>query len=78
MQVVLSEGETQLGKILTRLDWEKAVYRPLFTLANTLKNYCLNLKLKGKRYFLLKNILIAKMMKKVFPIKIAVDNLFLH
>ena len=29
--------ETQLGKNLIKLDWEKAVYRLLFTLANTLK-----------------------------------------
>ena len=36
MRVVLSIGETQLGKKLIRLDWEKAVYRPLFILANTL------------------------------------------
>ena len=36
MQVVFSVGETQLGKKLTRLDWEKAVYRSLFALANTL------------------------------------------
>ena len=28
--------ETQLGKKLIRLDWEKVVYRPLFTLPNTL------------------------------------------
>ena len=35
MRVVLTVGETQLRKNL-RLDWEKAVYRPLFTLANTL------------------------------------------
>ena len=26
-----------IGKKLNRLDWEKAVYRPLFTLANTLR-----------------------------------------
>ena len=39
MQVVLSVGETQLGKKLTRLDWEKAVYQSLFTLANTLHIY---------------------------------------
>ena len=28
--------ENSVGKKLIRLDWEKAVYRPLFTLANTL------------------------------------------
>ena len=28
-----------IGKKLVRLDWEKAVYRPLFTLANTLYIY---------------------------------------
>ena len=28
-----------MGKNVIRLDWEKAVYRPLFTLANTLINY---------------------------------------
>ena len=37
MRVVLSVGVMQLGKNLLRLDWEKAVYRPLFKLANTLK-----------------------------------------
>ena len=37
MRVVLSVGEIQLGKSLLRLDWEKAVYRPLFILVNTLK-----------------------------------------
>lgn len=37
MQVVLSVRETQLGKKLRRLNGEKAVYRPLSTLANTLK-----------------------------------------
>ena len=37
MRVVLSVGVMQLGKNLLRLNWEKAVYRPLFKLANTLK-----------------------------------------
>ena len=37
MRVVLSVGQIQLGKDLLRLDWEKIVYRPLFTLSNTLK-----------------------------------------
>ena len=37
MRVVLSVGEIQLGKNLLRLDWEKALYRSLFKLANTLK-----------------------------------------
>ena len=37
MRVVLSVRQIQLGKDLLRLDWEKVVYRPLFTLANTLK-----------------------------------------
>ena len=37
MRVVLSVGEIQLGKSLLRLDWEKAVYRLLFILVNTLK-----------------------------------------
>ena len=37
MRVVLSVGQIQLGKDLLRLDWEKVVYRSLFTLANTLK-----------------------------------------
>ena len=32
----LVSRETRLGKNLIKLDWEKAVYRPLFTLANTL------------------------------------------
>ena len=36
MRVVLHVGEIQLGKNLVRLDWEKAVYRLLFTLVNTL------------------------------------------
>ena len=30
-------SEIQLGKSLLRLDWEKAIYRSLFILANTLK-----------------------------------------
>ena len=34
MQIVLTVGETQLGK--KRLDWEKVAYRPLFMLTNTL------------------------------------------
>ena len=29
--------ENSIGKKLVRLDWEKAVYRPLFTLTNTLE-----------------------------------------
>ena len=37
MRVVLSVGVIQLGKNLLRLHWEKAVYRPLFKLVNTLK-----------------------------------------
>ena len=37
MQVVSSVGETQLGKNLIKLDWDKAVHWPLFTLANTLQ-----------------------------------------
>ena len=37
MRVVLQVGEIQLGKNLVRLDWEKAVYRLLFTLVNTLR-----------------------------------------
>ena len=37
MQVVLQVWETQLGK---NRDWEKAIYRPLFTLANTLNSKC--------------------------------------
>ena len=36
MRMVLTVEETQLGKNRLRLNWEKAVYRPLFTLANTL------------------------------------------
>ena len=36
MRVVLSVGEIQLGKNLLRLDWENAIYWPLFMLANTL------------------------------------------
>ena len=36
MRVVLQVREIQLGKNLVRLDWEKAVYRLLFTLVNTL------------------------------------------
>ena len=31
----VSRGNS-IGKKLIRLDWEKTVYRPLFTLANTL------------------------------------------
>ena len=38
MRVVLSVGVIQLGKNLLRLNWEKAVYRPLFKLVNTLKS----------------------------------------
>ena len=37
MRVVLSVGVIQLGKNLLRLNWEKAVYRLLFKLVNTLK-----------------------------------------
>ena len=37
MRVILSLGEIQLGKNRLRPDLEKAVYRPLFKLANTLK-----------------------------------------
>ena len=37
MRVVLQVREIQLGKNLVRLDWEKAVYRLLFTLVNTLR-----------------------------------------
>ena len=37
MRVVLQVGEIQLGKNQVRLDWEKAVYRLLFTLVNTLR-----------------------------------------
>ena len=37
VRVVLSVGVIQLGKNLLRLNWEKAVYRPLVKLVNTLK-----------------------------------------
>ena len=33
----VSRGNS-VGKKVVRFDWEKAVYRPLFTLANTLKH----------------------------------------
>ena len=36
MRVVLSVGEIRLGKNLLKLDWENAIYWPLFVLANTL------------------------------------------
>ena len=35
----VSRGNS-IGKKVIGLDWEKAVYRPLFTLANTLYWYC--------------------------------------
>ena len=39
--------ETQLGKNLIKLDWEKAVYWPLFTLANTLIIPIIKLRIGG-------------------------------
>ena len=36
MRVVLTIGKLNWEKKLIRLDWEKVVYRPLFTLPNTL------------------------------------------
>ena len=47
MWVALTVGESSIAKKLIRLDWEKAVYRLLFMLANTLQSHGKNVLIKN-------------------------------